>query len=67
MTNKSGRIVIYPKDVQRMTGKSEKYCRLLLKKIIRATGKESHQFVSIEDFSGYTGLSMDLINQQLVD
>jgi hypothetical protein len=67
MVQDSSRIVIYTKDVQRMTGKSEKYCRMLLKKIMDATHKESHQFVSIEDFSEYTGLSLDIVRRQLID
>jgi transcriptional antiterminator len=63
----SGRIVIYPKDVQRLTGKSEKSSRELFKKIRLCKAKEKHQFVSIEDFAEFTGISVDLIKQHLTD
>jgi hypothetical protein len=55
------RLCIYPKDVQRITGKSESYSRLLLKKIRIFFNKESHQFVTIEEFSEYTGINKQKI------
>jgi hypothetical protein len=67
MISNSGRIVIYPKDVQRLTGKSDKFSRMLLKKIRKGLAKQEHQFVSIEDFSEYTGITVNLIKQNLVD
>ncbi len=67
MSNISGRVVVYPKDVQRLTGKSEKYSRMLLKKIRQCKAKQCHQFISIEDFAEYTGLTVDLVKQHLVD
>ena len=44
------RLCIYPKDVQRITGKSERYSRMLLQKIKEAFSKQEHQFVSVEEF-----------------
>lgn len=67
MSNTSARIVIYPKDVQRLTGKSEKSSRELFKKIRLCKAKEKHQFVSIQDFADFTGISVDLIKQHLAD
>lgn len=67
MSKTSGRIVIYPKDVQRLTGKSEKSSRELFKKIRLCKTKEKHQFVSIDDFAEYTGITVDLIMQHLTD
>jgi hypothetical protein len=61
------RAVIYPKDVQRITGKSEKYSRRLLKKIKEVNDKAEHQFLSIEEFADYTGLSLELIKMHIVD
>lgn len=55
------RVCVYPKDVQRITGKSERYGRMLLKKIKEKLSKEEHQFVSIEEFSQYTGLKVEVI------
>ncbi|MBI9065111.1 MAG: hypothetical protein JEZ14_24215 [Marinilabiliaceae bacterium] len=45
---KLNRICIYPKDVQRITGKSEKSGRRLLKKIRKQLGKEKHRFITTE-------------------
>ena len=61
------RAVIYPKDVQRITGKSEKYSRRLLKKIKEANDKAEHQFISIEEFASYSGLPIELIKQHVID
>ena len=52
---------IYPKDIQRITGKSEKSGRRLLQKIKNKLQKEEHQFVSVEEFCSYTGLSVEFV------
>lgn len=67
MNKISGRVVVYPKDVQRLTGKSEKYSRMLLKRIKKCKAKQEHQFISIEDFAEYTGLDLNLVKQHLAD
>ena len=67
MNKISGRIVIYPKDVQRLTGKSEKSSRMLLKTIKKSKEKADHQFGSIEDFAEYTGITVNLIKEHLAD
>lgn len=61
------RLCIYPKDVQRITGKSERYGRMLLQKIKNKCSKEDHQFVSIEDFCHYTGLKREQVQPLLND
>ena len=63
----STRIIVYPKDVQRITGRSEKYGRILLKKIKQEFSKKDHQFVTVEEFSQYTGLSTEVIQRFIVD
>lgn len=55
------RICIYPKDIQRITGKSERYGRLLLAKIREHNEKEEHQFVTIDEFCLYTGLKIEQV------
>lgn len=50
------RICIYPKDIMRITGKSERYGRKLLEKIKEKNAKEEHQFVTIREFCTYTGI-----------
>ena len=67
MKTVSTRIIVYPKDVQRITGRSEKYGGILLKKIKQEFSKKEHQFVTVEEFSQYTGLSMEMIQRFIVD
>jgi hypothetical protein len=55
------RIIIYPKDVQRITGKSERYGRDILCKIKTAKGKQRHQYVTVTEFADFTGLPEELI------
>jgi Fic family protein len=61
MKIKLTRAIIYPKDVQRITGKSERYGRLLLAKIKNQLSKQQHQYISIEEFCTYTGLSPETV------
>lgn len=62
---KLSRICIYPKDVQRITGKSEKTSRRLLQKIRKSLGKEPHQYITTEEFAKYTGIEAHLIQNYL--
>jgi len=50
------RIIITVKDVQTITGKSDRAAREILYNIRKKLGKKRHQFVSIGEFSTYTGL-----------
>jgi len=60
------RICIYPKDVQVVTGRSERYGRNLIRQIKKKFSKENHQLVTIEEFCNYTGLSISSVRQVLV-
>jgi len=51
------RLCIYPKDIQIVTGKSERYGRYLINLIKKKLDKEPHQLVSVEEFCTYTGLN----------
>jgi len=55
------RICIYPKDIQRITGRSERYGRALIAKIKEEYKKEEHQFVTVEEFCRYTGLATEQV------
>jgi hypothetical protein len=61
------RLCVYPKDVQRITGKSERYGRIILQKIKKLNGKEKHQFVSLEEFCLFTGLQTSEVEKYLND
>jgi hypothetical protein len=63
--DKGKRIVLYVKDVQQLTGKGETTSRAILQKIRRNKAKTKDQFVSIEDFAEFTGISLDLIKEYL--
>ena len=67
LKNKLTRVVVYPKDVSIITGKSERYGRKRLKTIKETNEKENHQFVSLEEFSDYTGLPVELVKNHLLD
>jgi hypothetical protein len=49
------RVVIYPKDIMIVTGRSERYSRGLLKKIKETYNKAKHQPLTIDEFCQYMG------------
>ncbi|MFY0608515.1 MAG: hypothetical protein JXR10_17495 [Cyclobacteriaceae bacterium] len=59
------RVIIYPKDIQRITGKSERYGRKLIRDIKDHLHKDDHQMVTIYEFSEYSGIDTELIKQYL--
>ncbi len=59
------RVCIYPKDVQIVTGKSERWGREVIKKIKSHLSKLPHQLVSIDEFCHYTGLSESAVKEKL--
>lgn len=61
------RACIYPKDIQRITGRSERYGRKLLQEIKDFLGKESYQFITVYEFSEYSGIQIDIVNQYIKD
>jgi len=61
------RACIYPKDIQRITGRSERYGRKLLSDIKNYLGKESYQFITIQEFAEYSGIEEEIVNKYLID
>ncbi|WP_317039013.1 hypothetical protein [Polaribacter vadi] len=59
------RACIYPKDIQRITGRSERYGRKLLQEIKDFLGKESYQFITINEFSEYSGIQIDIVKEYI--
>jgi hypothetical protein len=64
---KVNRICIYPKDIQRITGRSERYGRKLLERIKTHLSKQPHQFVTIEEFCDYSGLQLAEVEPFITD
>lgn len=59
------RACIYPKDIQCITGRSERYGRKLLNEIKLHFGKEQHQFITSEEFAEYSGINIEIVNEYL--
>lgn len=65
--NSTKRICIYPKDIVRITGKSERYARKLLDKIKMDLSKTENQFVSVDEFCQFTGLKIEQVQPLIID
>ena len=61
------RSCIYAKDIQRITGRSERYGRKLLQAIREKLRKEPHQFVTIDEFADYAGIDVEVIRDYITD
>lgn len=61
------RLCIYPKDIVRITGKSERFSRSLIHRIRQKLGKEEHQFITTEEFCHYTGFDIEKVKETLKD
>ncbi len=53
------RICIYPKDVQWITGMSDRQSRNIILKIKKLHNKEKHQLVTIDEFCQYMGFNKE--------
>ena len=60
------RLIIYPKDIMLITGKSERYSRYLHKRIKKQLGKEDHQVISVNEFCIYMGLDSNEIQEVII-
>ncbi|MFY0653024.1 MAG: hypothetical protein JXQ96_13365 [Cyclobacteriaceae bacterium] len=61
------RVIIYPKDIQRITGKSERYGRKLISTIKEHLKKDAHQFITISEFASYAGLNKEEVEEFITD
>ena len=59
------RLCIYPKDIQIITGKSDRYGRYIIKRIKDHFNKEQHQVVTIDEFCQYMGLHYDSVIKEI--
>ena len=53
------RICIYPKDVQWITGMSDRQSRNIILNIKKLHNKEKHQLVTIDEFCQYMGFNKE--------
>lgn len=61
------RSCIYSKDVQRITGKSERAARYLLRRIKNWFHKKDNQYITADEFAEFTGINKDLVREYLKD
>ena len=61
------RVCIYPKDIQRITGKSYRQSTRILNQIRKALRKPSNSLVSIEEFCAYTSVSIEHVVKVIRD
>ena len=59
------RVCIYPKDIQLITGKSERWGRDIIKKIKTRFNKEDHQLVTIDELCIYLGIEPETVRKLL--
>lgn len=52
------RLAVYPSDLQRITGQSERTCQRLLNKIRDMFGLQKRQYVTVHQAAEYLGLSV---------
>lgn len=57
------RICMYPKDVQLITGRSERYGRNIIASIKKRLDKEKHQLITVDEFCSYMGLEISKVEQ----
>jgi hypothetical protein len=62
---KTKRACIYPKDIQRITGKSERYAQKYFNKIKQHYNKTTDQFLTVQEFCAYTALDISLVESYL--
>jgi hypothetical protein len=54
---------MYPKDVQLITGRSERYGRNIIASIKKRLDKEKHQLITVDEFCSYMGLEISKVEQ----
>lgn len=59
------RVVLYPKDVENITGRRASTARRLIRKIREALGKSKNEFITIQEFALFTGIDEELVKDFL--
>ena len=59
------RLIIYAKDIQRITGKTERYGRSLMRRMRKHFNKSTHQYITVEEFCQYKGLKHEDVERML--
>ena len=67
MNQVSKRVCIYPKDIQRITGKSYRQSTRILNEVRKSLRKPKNSLVSIVEFCEHTGLKIEEVRGALLD
>ena len=59
------RVVLYPKDIENITGRSARTARKLLQKIRLALEKNPDEFVTVKEFCTFYGIEEELVKEFL--
>ena len=60
------RLVVYPKDIERITGKRERAARKYLQTIKTKLGKNKSDLISIDEFCEVTGFKVEKVAVYLI-
>lgn len=60
------RVCIYPKDIQRITGKSYRQSTRLMQKIKRDLNKLENEFLTIDEFCTYSGIKYEQLDHLII-
>jgi len=60
------RVCIYPKDIQRITGKSYRQSTRLMQKIKRDLNKLDNEFLTIDEFCAYSGIKYEQLDHLII-
>ena len=66
MRSQNKRLCIYPKDIQRITGKSYRQIARILQKIRKELKKLENELVSVEEFCQYTSLKLEHVEPLII-
>ena len=55
------RIIIYPCDIMKITGKSQSFARKEIQNLKKVLQKEKHQKVTIEEYCCFFGLDIKIV------
>jgi len=59
------RIIIYPQDIALLTGRSDRYARMIIKRIKEHLNKKDHQLITIREYADYMAIDIELIKAVL--
>lgn len=66
MRSQNRRLCIYPKDIQRITGKSYRQSARILQKIRKELKKLENELVSVEEFCEFTSLKLEHVEPLII-